>query len=143
MAEVGALQRGLAANIETVSEMRALDTVPDNVTPPVTVVAKRTPQFAVQETMDGLGAVRGLFRYPYQLFVIAARASVEKAQERLDELISVEGSRSLYLALYSDRTLGGVADNVLWEGVSDYNLATIIGNTPYAVATIDITVRAR
>lgn len=118
MALVSELRDGLKANLATITGLRTADTVPDNPNPPIAIVLPQSVQYdnAFQ---------RGMNTYTFSVLVIVNRVSERTAQNSLDAYVSGTGSRSIKLAVESDKSLGGKAFDVRVSDVRNYGDVTI------------------
>lgn len=105
MSSIGDLRTGLAANIATISGLRVSSWMPDNVNPPVAVVAPPTIRY--DQTM-GAG-VHGVDEYTFTVQVFVNRDNPRTAQDLLDSYCAALGPSSVKAAIESDRTLSGAA----------------------------------
>lgn len=134
MASLSALRTGLKTNLATISGLRTADYQPDNPTPPIAIV------FPDSVSYDTAFA-RGLNTYQFTVSVISHRSSERTAQSLLDAFVSSTGSQSIKRAVESDKTLGGVANDVRVTDMRVYG-SMVIGDVNYAVAEFSITVIA-
>jgi hypothetical protein len=127
------IRAGLAANIGTIPDLRTSVDIPENITPPVAVIAL--------ENVDYDGAFAGgLTEYNFTVTVISSRASARFAQRRLDAFTST-GDSSIKLAIESDKTLNGKAFDVRVTRMS--NIGTVsLGDVSYLAADFAVTVFA-
>lgn len=134
MASLSAIRSGIKTNLATISGLRSSDFQPDNPSPPIAIV------FPDSISYDTAFA-RGLNTYQFVVSVISHRSSERTAQSQLDAYVSSTGSQSIKRAIESDKTLGGVANDVRVTDLRVYG-STIIGDVNYAVAEFSITVIA-
>lgn len=132
MATVTQIRDGLAANLATISGLRTSATVPDNPNPPIAIVEPTSVNY---DTTFG----RGLDEYLFKITVIAGRADERSGQNKLDGYCNPSGSLSVKTAVESDKTLGGVVQNLRVSGLSTYGSITI-AETPYLAAEFAVTV---
>lgn len=118
MASVSELRDGLKANLATITGLRTADTVPDNPQPPQAIVL---PQNITYDNAFN----RGMNTYTFAVLVIVNRVSERTAQNSLDTYVSSTGSKSIKLAIESDKTLGGKAFDVRVSDVRNYGDVTI------------------
>lgn len=118
MALVSELRDGLKANLATITGLRTADTVPDNPNPPIAIVLPQSVQYdnAFQHGMN---------TYTFSVLVIVNRVSERTAQNSLDAYVSGTGSKSVKLAVESDKTLGGKAFDVRVTDLRNYGDITI------------------
>ena len=134
MSTIGQIQDGLAANLATISCLRTSSFVPDNPSPPIAIPMPKGIEY--DKAFGG-----GLHMFRYDIIVIAVRASERIAQSVLDAYCDPSGSSSVKAALESDRTLGGVAQD-LWVGQRTDIKALQISETTYLAAYFDVQVYA-
>lgn len=118
MALVSELRDGLKANLATITGLRTADTVPDNPNPPIAIVLPQSVQYdnAFQHGMN---------TYTFSVLVIVNRVSERTAQNSLDAYVSGTGSKSVKLAVESDKTLNGKAFDVRVTDLRNYGDITI------------------
>ena len=118
MALVSELRDGLKANLATITGLRTADTVPDNPNPPIAIVLPQSVQYdnAFQHGMN---------TYTFSVLVIVNRVSQRTAQNSLDAYVSGTGSKSVKLAVESDKTLNGKAFDVRVTDLRNYGDITI------------------
>ena len=103
--EIAAIRGGLATNLKTISETRQVSAYRlDAATPPALMVVG----FDVVERV-GMGS----FQLGFLVQGLAGAPTDKGAQIRLDKWISPTGSLSVWRAIESDKTLGGVVDNAV------------------------------
>lgn len=135
MASLATLRDGLKRNLETVPGLRVHDTIPDNVNPPFAVVLPASPPW-IRETM-----ARGVFRFRFRVLVGVSRANERASQDNLDGYVSTTGTDSVLIAVESDRTLSGDAQDVHMVGPTDYGVLEW-GGTQYTGAEFEVEVLA-
>lgn len=128
---IAAIRAGLGANLATIRGLRVAETVPDQVNPPVAVIALSSVAY------DGALA-GGLTTYSFTVTVIVGRISERTAQRTLDAYIS-PGVGSIKTAVESDRSLGGSAFDCRVEALSSVGSVTI-GEVTYLAADFVVTV---
>ncbi len=101
---IAAIRSGLGDNLSTISGLRVAETIPDNPSPPIAVIALENVSY--DGAFDG-----GLVVYNFTISVIVGRVAERVAQARLDTYIST-GSGSLKAAVESQKSLGGSAYDV-------------------------------
>ena len=134
MTTLSALRSGIATNLATISGLRTSSTVPDDVNPPIAVVA---PQGITFDT----SFARGLDTYEFNVLVIVGRVDERSAQNRLDGFCNPTGSSSIKTALESDKTLGGEAQNLRCTEMRNYS-SLPVGELTYLAAEFAVTVYA-
>ena len=128
---IALIRAGLGKNLGTIRGLRVAETIPDQVSPPVAVVALSSVGYD--------GALQGgLTTYNFIVTVIVGRMSERTAQRTLDAYIS-PGAGSIKTAIESDRQLGQSAFDCRVEGLSSYGSVTI-GDITYLAADFTVTV---
>ena len=113
------IKQGIANALATIPGLRAYAQQPDNINAPFA--------WPMLDSITYNGAMRGgLVTHTFTVSVCVGRVAERTAQTALDGYLSYEGSASVRAALESDRTLGGVVQNLLVESAS--NIATMDGN---------------
>lgn len=118
MALVSELRDGLKANLATITGLRTTDTVPDNPSPPISVIVPQSVKY--DDTFQ-----RGMNTYTFSVLVIVQRSSERTGQNSLDAFVSGTGSKSIKRAVESDKTLGGKAFDVRVTDLRNYGDITI------------------
>jgi hypothetical protein len=119
MASISELRQGLATNLQTISGLRVVDTLPDLVNPPMAMIGLTKVNYNQQNQ-------RSMAEYTFQVTVVLGRVSERTAQAALDVLVA-PGSGSVKYAIESDRTLGGKAYEVFVPELSAYGAVSING----------------
>jgi len=102
---VSGVRDALKANLQTITNMRVYDTIPDVVVPPCAIVGQLDFTFDIDNQ-------RGLDQASVDIFVLVQRFSERTGQDKLDLFLAGSGSGSIKTALESDRTLGGLVDTL-------------------------------
>lgn len=102
---VSGVRDALKSNLQTITNMRVYDTIPDVVVPPCAIVGQLDFTFDVDNA-------RGLDQASVDVFVIVQRISERTGQDKLDLFLAGSGTGSIKTALESDRTLGGLVDTL-------------------------------
>ncbi len=131
---VGALRAGLAANLATITGLRATAIQPDNPIPPQAIV------FPTSITFDRTFK-RGLDEYTFTVTLIGTRADARNGESIMDGYCAPTGAGSIKTAIESDRTLGGAAQTLHVTELSAYG-STSIGDTLYLTADFTVIVYA-
>lgn len=131
---VGTLRAGIAANLATITGLRASAIIPDAPTPPQAVVIPTGITF-------DRSFHRGLDEYAFTVTVVAGRADARNAQSTIDGFCNPTGASSIKTAIESDRTLGGIAQTLHVTEMSSYGSLSI-GDTIYSTADFNIIVYA-
>jgi len=131
---VGALRAGLAANLATITGLRANAVLPDAPIPPQAVVFPTSISF--DRTFK-----RGLDEYAFTVTLIGSRADARNGQAIMDGYCAPTGAGSIKTAIESDKTLGGACQTLQVTELSAYG-STSIGDTIYLTADFSVIVYA-
>ena len=131
---ISQLRQGLATNLQTISGLRVVETLPDLVNPPMAMIGLTKVSYNQQNQ-------RSMAEYEFQVTVVVGRVSERTAQALLDVLVA-PGSGSIKYAIESDRTLGGAAYEVFVPELSAYGAVSING-IDYLSAEFSVQVFAR
>ena len=134
MSSISELRQGLATNLQTISGLRVVDTLPDLVNPPMAMIGLTKIAYNQQNQ-------RSMAEYTFQVTVVVGRVSERTAQATLDVLVA-PGSGSVKYAIESDRTLGGKAFETFIPELSAYGAVSING-IDYLSAEFSVQVFAR
>lgn len=126
MATMGQIRTGLATNLAKINGLRTSSFVPDQVNPPIAVVI---PQ---RITFDA-AFKRGLDTFEFTVMVIVGRADERTAQNLLDGYCNSTGTTSIKTAIESDRTLGGVVQDLRVTELRNIG-PVVIGENTYLTA---------
>jgi hypothetical protein len=131
---VSQIKTGLAANLATVSGLRAYAYQPDNVNTPFA--------WPLLDSIQYNGAMGGgLITHKFTVSVVVGRSAERTAQSLLDGYLSYKGATSIRQAIESDRTLGGVVQDLIVESAN--NISTLEANdTTYLAIDFVVTVYA-
>jgi len=105
MQNIPAVRDAIKANLQTITNMRVYDQIPDVIVPPCAVVGQLDFTFDVDNQ-------RGLDQASVDVYVIVQRISERAGQDKLDLYLAGSGTGSVKTALESDRTLGGLVDTL-------------------------------
>lgn len=105
MQNIPAVRDAIKANLQTITNMRVYDQIPDVVVPPCAVVGQLDFTFDIDNQ-------RGLDQASVDVYVIVQRISERSGQEKLDLLLAGSGNGSIKTALESDRSLGGLVNTL-------------------------------
>jgi len=128
------IRTGLATNLGNITGLRTSAFVPDEPKPPIAII------FPDNISFDTAFA-RGLDTYTFSVQLIVSKVSDRNAQSNLDAYCNPDGDSSVKAAIESDRTLGGLIQDLRVTEVRDYRAATINENT-YLTVTFVVTVYA-
>lgn len=105
MTNINGVRDALKNNLQTITNLRVYDLIPDVIVPPCAVVGQLDFTFDIDNA-------RGLDQAAVDVFVIVQRISERSGQDKLDNFLAGSGSGSIKTALESDRTLGGLVDTL-------------------------------
>ena len=105
MTNINGIRDALKANLQTITNLRVYDLIPDVIVPPCAVVGQLDFTFDIDNA-------RGLDQASVDIFVIVQRISERSGQDKLDLLLAGSGNGSIKTAIESDRTLGGLVDTL-------------------------------
>lgn len=131
---ISEMRDALAANLATISGLRTAPELIDNPSPPVALVSLESIEYdqAYQ---------RGLTLYTFTIIVIVGRAAERTAQRKLDDYLDNAGNQSVKVAVESDRTLSGYAQDL--RVVSAGSIGSIqVNDQTYLAAEFTVTVYA-
>ncbi len=130
MASITDLRAGIAANLATISGLRAAAEIPDQPNPPVAVVQLADVDY--DQTFN-----RGMTLYNFDVTVLVGRASERSAQRALDAYCSSTGTSSIKLAIESNRTLSGIAYDTRVSQLRSVG-STTVQDTTYLAAEFTV-----
>lgn len=133
-ATMSQLRDGIKARLATISGLRALAYIPDNITPPQAIVM---PSRITYDQAFG----RGSDEYAFAVMLVVGRADARNAQTSLDAYLAPSGSGSIKAAIEADSTLGGVAADCRVTDMSNVG-PLMLGDTTYLTAEFQVTVIA-
>jgi|TARA_R110000764_G_scaffold99745_1_gene184505 hypothetical protein len=131
---ITAIKTGLATNLATISGLRTSAEVPDNPNPPQAVIQLQSVNY------DG-AFKQGLTTYNFLVSVIVGRVDERNAQKNLDAYASSSGSKSIKLAVQSDKSLSGTAFDVRVTDMTNIG-AVLLSDATYLAADFVVTVYA-
>jgi hypothetical protein len=126
MASISELRAGIKTNLATISGLRVSDFQPDNINPPVAIVFPIALNY--DETFN-----RGMQTYTFSVQVIVGRVSERSGQNSIDAYISSTGTKSIKLAIESDKTLAGKAFDLRVTDMRNYG-ELLVGEVNYLSA---------
>jgi hypothetical protein len=126
MADISELRAGIKTNLATITGLRVSDFQPDNINPPVAIV------FPISVNYDETFA-RGMQTYTFSVQVIVGRVSERTGQNSIDAYISSTGTKSIKLAIESNKTLGGKAFDLRVTDMRNYG-ELLVGEVNYLSA---------
>ena len=134
MPSLSDIRTGLATNLGTITGLRTSAFVPDEPKPPIAIIFPDNISFDTAFN-------RGLDTYTFSVQLIVSKVSDRNAQSNLDAYCNPDGDSGVKAAIESDRTLGGLIQDLRVTEVRDYRAATINENT-YLTVTFVVTVYA-
>lgn len=132
--KIADLRAGIKKNLETITGLRVVATLPDQVNPPLAMIS--LDRINYQRAM-----ARGLTEYLFKITVVVGRQSERNAQALLDQYVASDGTLSVLEALETDRTLGGVAADSNMNTLDAYG-SIVIGEINYMSAEFTLQVFA-
>jgi hypothetical protein len=134
LTNISQIRTGLATNLATIPGLRVSAELPDSPNPPIAIV-----------NLEGIeydqAMMQGLTLYNFGISVIVGRAAEREMQRKLDTYLQISGSQSVKLAIESDRTLGGVIQDLRVTNSSSIG-SIIINDQTYLAAEFTVTVFA-
>ncbi len=131
---ISAMRDGLATNLGTIPGLRTAAELIDNPSPPIALVSLDSVEY--DQSFQ-----RGLTLYTFTIVVIVGRAAERTAQRKLDGYLANDGEQSVKLAVESDRTLSGYAQDL--RVVSAGSIGSIqVNDQTYLAAEFTVTVYA-
>lgn len=130
---IASIRSGLGDNLATISGLRVAETIPDNPSPPIAVIALGNVVY------DG-AFHGGLVVYNFTVSVIVGRVAERVAQSRLDTYIST-GAGGIKAAVESDKSLGGAAYDVRVSEMTNVG-AVQLGDATYLACDFSVSVYA-
>lgn len=117
--DVGAQRAGLATRLATVTGLRVATTVPDDVIPPMAVLAPADPFIDYDLAMG-----KGLAEAHWRIIVAVSKTAGAAAQDLLDDYLSAGTGQTLSIidALEADKTLGGAVQHLHVEAPRAYGV---------------------
>jgi hypothetical protein len=126
------LRQGLVNNLQTITGLRVIPTLPDVVNPPQALIALDKIDYQQQNN-------NSMNVYTFKITIVLGRVSERTAQQNLDVLVAPTGVKA---AIESDRTLGGFAYEVNIQALDAYGAISING-IDYLSAEFSVLVYAR
>jgi hypothetical protein len=131
---ISLIRKGLGTNLGTIRGLRVAETIPDNPSPPIAVIALGNVTY--DGAFDG-----GLTIYNFTVSVIVGRVAEREAQRRLDAFIST-GEGSIKHAIESEKSLDGSAYDVRVSEMTNVG-AVQLGDATYLACDFAVQVYAR
>jgi len=130
---IAAIREGLAKNIASIPNLRVSAEIPDNLSPPIAVIALNNVSY-------DLDFNRGMTLYNFTVTLIVSRVAERDAQRKLDAYPG-NGERSIKTAVQIERQLGGAAFDVRLSEMSTLG-ALNLGEQTYLAADFAVQVYA-
>lgn len=131
---IAQMRSGLATNLATISGLRTSPELIDNPSPPVALVNLESVDY-------DLAYQNGLTLYNFSITVIVGRSAEREMQRKLDSYIQPDGATSVKIAVESDRTLSGSAQDLRVTNAGSIGSIQINDQT-YLAAEFTVTVYA-
>jgi hypothetical protein len=131
---ISLIRKGLGTNLGTIRGLRVAETIPDNPSPPIAVIALGNVTY--DGAFDG-----GLTIYNFTVSVIVGRVAEREAQRRLDTFISTDEG-SIKHAIESEKSLDGAAYDVRVSEMTNVG-AVQLGDATYLACDFAVQVYAR
>lgn len=128
------LRKGLANNLQTISGLRVIETLPDVINPPMAMIGLDKIVYNRQNNAS-------MSEYTFKVTVVVGRVVERVAQNNLDVYVA-PGVGSIKHALESDKTLGGFSYDVFVPELSAYGAIQVNG-IDYLSAEFSVQVFAR
>jgi hypothetical protein len=106
---------GVKTRLDTISGLSARDTMPETLPDKDTATVLPGDGNFIEPSSHGT-----LWKARFVIMVRCVRSKLKDSQDALDVYINPTGASSVIAAVYGDRTLGGVVDDVKCLGVAGY-----------------------
>lgn len=134
MSSITQLRDGLATRLATISGLHAYAEWPDG-TPNTPAAIVRPLRGRFESSLSGHPQTA------FEILLCFAMPRLDRAQDALDPYISPTGAQSVFAALRGDRTLGGVADDIL-VGTDDWDWrdygGVVVNGVEYLSVRVDV-----
>jgi hypothetical protein len=124
MATLTEIREALAVNLDVLTDVQVSAYMLASPTPPS---AHLYPGGGAGEIEYDLAMGRGLDRWPFTVQVFVGAAADVGAQKRLDVFLAPSGAQSVKAAIESDKTLGGLVQDVRVVSCDGYRAYTFDG----------------
>ena len=111
------VRTGLQTRLATISGLRVYDVWPDQINPPAAIV--KPLRLVPHTTFASRGSMF------FEVVLALQIATLERGQNALDPYLDFSGSQSLVAAIEGDTTLGGAAEDIVINEVTDYGVIKI------------------
>jgi hypothetical protein len=130
-----AVRTGLSTALDTITNLRCFDYVPDSLSPPAAIVEPLEIEY-------GTAMANGLNRVTAYVLIVVGRMSDRSSQDRIDAYVNTTGASSVVAAIEADPTLGGTAESLVVTDFRPLN-AEDVASLQYWGGAFDVTVYAR
>jgi hypothetical protein len=128
------IRDGLKTRLQTITGLRASDTIPEQINPPIAVVSVGTIDYS--QSFGG----SGLTAFNFVVTVFVSRPSTRTGQNLLDDYMEPSGSTSVKAALEAMPGLSGASQDVYVSGVNNVGSVTLEDSNTYLTADFAVLV---
>jgi hypothetical protein len=128
------IRDGLRDRLQTITGLRASDTIPEQINPPIAVVSVGTIDYA--QSFGG----NGLTAYNFVVTVFVSRPSTRSGQNLLDNYMEPSGATSVKATLETVPGLSGASQDVFVSGVNNVGSVTLEDSNTYLTADFAVLV---
>ena len=128
------IRDGLKTRLQTIPGLRASDTIPEQINPPIAVVSVGTIDYS--QSFGG----SGLTAFNFVVTVFVSRPSTRTGQNLLDDYMEPSGSTSVKAALEAMPGLSGASQDVYVSGVNNVGSVTLEDSNTYLTADFAVLV---
>lgn len=139
--DLAAQRDAIKTRLATISGLSVADVAVDSVTPPAAIIV---PDDSAGQVDYHQSFGKGLTTIPWRILILLGRDTPGPSQDLLDSYLGsgTGQTRSVFDALNSDPTLGGVAEHLLVKGFDNYGRIEW-GGILYIGAVVHIDVRQK
>jgi hypothetical protein len=128
------IRDGLKTRLQTIAGLRASDTIPEQINPPIAVISVGSVDYS--QSFGGAG----LTAYNFVVTVFVSRPSTRTGQNLLDDYMEPSGATSVKAALEAVPGLSGASQDVYVSGVSNVGSVTLEDSNTYLTADFAVLV---
>ena len=128
------IRDGLKTRLQTITGLRAADTIPEQITPPIAVISVGSVDYS--QSFGG----SGLTAFNFVVTVFVSRPSTRTGQNLLDDYMEPTGATSIRAALEAVPGLSGASQDVYVSGVSNVGNVTLEDGVTYLTADFAVLV---
>lgn len=128
------IREGAAANLRTIDGLRVHDHVPGQFSPPAAIVGM--PNRPPTETFQ-----RGTDRYDLTVWVVVSRQADRQSEKAVEGFLNPTGDGSVRAAMYADKTLGGVVNDLFEESAEPTDFVFGAGDQQVRYIGLEFTYR--